>query len=104
MTPDLDGAGDVDPVHPDHGVEGGVRGDVTQGLRVLSLPAFPRLVLQHVGVAAPQCDTLEAVVRRTIEQVLVGVLGSRRCARWNQNEANGLIMESLVLESQQFGP
>ena len=80
MTLDLDGAGDVDPVHPDHGVEGSVRGDVTQGLLVLSLPALPRLVLQHVGVAAPQGDTLEAVVRRAIEQVLVGVLRRRKFA------------------------
>ena len=77
MTPDLDGAGDVGPVNPDHGVEGGVRGDVAEGLRVLGLPAIPRLVLQHVGVPAPQRDALEAVVRSAIEQVLVGVL---RCS------------------------
>ena len=86
MTPDLDGAGDVGPVHPDHSVEGGVGGDVAEGLRVLGLPAVPRLVLQHVGVPAPQRDTLEAVVRRSIEQIFVGVLRCRECARWNKKQ------------------
>ena len=74
---DLDGAGDVVPVHPDHGVEGGVRADVAESLRVLGLPALPGLVLQHVGVAAPQRHALEAVVRGAIEQIFVGVL---RCS------------------------
>ena len=83
VTPNLDGAGDVGTVHPDHGVEGGIGGDVADGLRVLGLPALPRLVLQHVGVPAPKRDTLEAVVRRSIEQIFVGVLRRQECARWN---------------------
>ena len=79
---DLDGAGDVVPVHPDHGVEGGVGGDVAQGLCVLGLPALPRLVLQHIGVSAPQRHALEAVVRGAIEQILVGVLRCSVVLRW----------------------
>ena len=40
-------------------------------------------VLQHVGVPAPKRDALEAVVRRSIEQIFVGVLRRQECARWN---------------------
>ena len=74
---DLNGTGNVVPIHSDHGVEVSVGGDVTQCLHVLSLPALPGLVLQHIAVSAPQRHALEAVVRGAIEQIFVGVL---RCS------------------------